>query len=215
VALKYREKAIMETLKKNLRNPNITQVHLLYTKNAEKLIKAAINGCERRKLAMFLVMNKTDIAYRDIFLYINHANLQGHLVMVAHNDVYLGDGFEHIKGKRLGNGEIAYALTRRETNLRHCVVKDLCGEFNQYTGSHEAFIFNITTPVPKEVTQEMAFSPELLYAENALIWILKMKMKMVVRNPCKVIHVHKTTCVEKTGPKVRYRGHGVAAFSRL
>ena len=86
-----------------------------------------------------------------------------------------------------------YALTRQVKKEEACGEKDKCVEID-YIGSHDAFLFHLTEPIPESALKDLEFTNSSWGMENIVIWIFKTKLKYCVLNPCSVLEVFHLHC---------------------
>ncbi len=158
-AILAREKEYKTALRRNLNHPLVSGVHVLTT-NTQQTLEHFGELLNQSKLVVSEV--KSVDFMRDALDYISQ-KLLGKDVMFSNADIYLGSGFDGVDSILMSQQKIIYALTRRvakeekcDRPARHLVGVDLCLE-KEYWGSHDAFLFRVTEPLPEEILKELEF----------------------------------------------------------
>ena len=115
--------------------------------------------------------------------------------MFVYADNYLGSGFDRVDPAVMCENQIMYALTRRvKKEETPCEKKDFCLD-QEYAGSHDAFLFHLTEPIPESALKHLNFHYPSAGMDNLIIWVFETKLKYCVLNPCsilEVLHLHCT-----------------------
>ena len=123
--------------------------------------------------------------------------LQGKMVVMCHQDNYIGKGWEKVNHTLLMRKRLMYALTRHPapSMCPGSATSFNCRENNTYVGSHDAFVFYVRRPIDRKAFIELDVTPNLNLMENALMWIFKKRLHYTILNPCKVLIVHHMHCI--------------------
>ena len=133
--------------------------------------------------------------------------LQHKTTVIINADCYIGKGFENVE-RNLLKQRVVYALTRHESpaSMRNCNTTDFCGPKAKYIGSHDAFVFHLTSPVPRKVLERIDFRPNIFSIEKVVIYNLRRYGKFIVRNPCRILHIVHNHCSNLRFKKERFVG---------
>ena len=177
-----RSKELEASLKNNFNSPLIEKIHLFVDDND------AVNKLQ----SLFENSNKIHIIevgkkpkYTDFFNYILNY-LPNNVCMIINSDIYLQSCDLNILNK-LNDTKTAYALTRYEYDMS-------CPLINNYTGSHDAYIFNSKFLSQNIINQHTDFYQNFPGIETRIIKSL-CNDGYTVYNPCKqiqIVHLHKT-----------------------
>lgn len=183
---------IVQTLKRNLKNPYMTAVHALWedVDPIEFVLEAEL------RVKLVRVNFGTQPRYKDMFDYANVRLGRGAVGIVANTDIAFDTSLKCVspvpKDRSAFNAtkeHLVYALSRHPS--ASCPNRpDFCQD---YTGSHDAFIF--AAPLPAKFSVKLDFKQNNLGAENVVIWEFKRAKGYVVRNPCgvvRIVHMHCT-----------------------
>lgn len=130
--------------------------------------------------------------YADAFKYASQQLLNKNVVII-HSDCYLEDGFEQLDPLLLRRG-VVYALSRHAPEKSNRCPEGRSNKCLDYSGSHDAFVFHLTRRLPKLFLTTVHFYPNVLGAENALIYYLKRHAGFRIKNPCKILRVMHNHC---------------------
>ena len=104
-----RDRELLDVLQMNLNNPVVLAVHIIY--QYEQVVQHILNQrlLRTHKLVFHHVSNNP--TYEDAVIYIGKF-LKNQLVVMANQDVYLGEGWKYLDHEKISQGNIMYALTR-------------------------------------------------------------------------------------------------------
>ncbi len=208
-----REQEYMTTLQINLNHSLVARVHILTTDSqaTEKRL-ADFDLPNRNKILISEV--KTADSMRDMFDYISKY-LVGQDVMYMNGDIYLTDGFDLVDPQAMRQRHIIYALTRRGTQEAKCKMQDYCGvDIKHAIGSHDAFLFHLTEPMPEGALQDLNYPLGSWGSENVLLWVFQRKLRYCVLNPCSILkayHLHCSNLRSRGKIRVNVGGKSVSA----
>ena len=192
--LEARMAEVLESLQRNLKNSLIEFVHVLAFR--EEAI-AFLQSLELRN-SHKLIIHKNDRwpTMLDQIVY-SSKYLQGKIVIMCHQDNYLGEGWDKVNGTVLKKERLMYALTRHPSpsKCNETTLSPHCGMGYSYVGSHDAFMFYVNGEIDREKLVEIDVTPNMYGMENLLMWIFQSKFKYRILNPCKVLVVYHNHCV--------------------
>ena len=212
--LQKREKEYMTVLKRNLNHDLVKSIRVLTT-DAKEFMQRIKNLELSNQSKLLTVELKSVNLLRDVFEYISQ-NLVGIDVMYLHGDIYLGSGFNLVDPAVIRENKTMYALTRQVKKEEACGEKDKCVEID-YIGSHDAFLFHLTEPIPESALKDLEFTNSSWGMENIVIWIFKTKLKYCVLNPCSVLEVFHLHCSNLRNHRVRVnndKNTGLSPFTK-
>lgn len=189
---------LIESLRRNIKNPYIEAVHILYERDNPRadLEKTNVKDLLDTKLVTMKVPQQP--TYFRLFGYANAALERGSIAIVANSDIYFDKTISKLKfasPKNDTNWRSAMALSR--SHSADCGkeddwngVFDLC---STYIGSHDAFIF--APPVPDFVLKNSRHTQNHFGAENIIVfgYLWARGFRGHLSNPCKrikAIHLH-------------------------
>jgi hypothetical protein len=195
---KERVNELIESLRRNIKNPYIEAVHVLYERDNPRadLQKTNVRDLLDTKLVTMKVPQQP--TYFRLFGYANAALERGSIAIVANSDIYFDKTLVKLKfgaPKNDTNWRSAMALSR--SHSADCGkeddwngIFDLC---STYIGSHDAFIF--APPVPDFVLKNSRHTQNHFGAENIIVFgfIWARGFRGHLSNPCKrirAIHLH-------------------------
>ena len=190
--IKARMAEVFECLRRNLENQFVSHVHVLVMR--ESTIR-------RLKMLDFKYIHKlvihNNFASPSIKDNIDYATkyLNGKIVILLHQDNFLGPGWEKVNPSVLRENRLMYALTRHPANCSASYSSGHCGEGYPYIGSHDIFVFYVRGDITADKLTELDVPPNTYGMENVLLWILKERLAYKVLNPCKVLKVHHQHCI--------------------
>lgn len=207
---------ILEVLRKNLRNPYITRVHVLWEDESPAGYLQSAAGAdasarsppptdaERAKLVLTRVPSQP--TYLQLFSYVDRTLRRGSIAVLANGDIYFDDSLSCLRNvtpdskryrwdRTMGKRPF-FSLTRRHApecgrQKDYKRIFDLC---EAYIGSHDVFVF--APPVSPRVYRSLNHTQNQgLGAENVVIWELNNSGEWRGMNPCDLIksyHLHCT-----------------------
>jgi len=204
--LEARMAEVLECLQRNLNHSLIAFVHVL------AFHEEAITYLQSLELrnSHKLVIHKNDRwpTMLDQIMYASNY-LQGKIVVISHQDNFLGKGWDKVNGTVLKRERLMYALTRHPSpsNCKETVQSAHC-EDGYFMGSHDVFVFYVSGSIDSQKLVEVDVGPNIFGMENRLLWIFQAKLQYRILNPCKVLVVHHNHCVgmRETGRKQIYDG---------
>jgi len=191
-----RQEEYLDTLRKNLRDPNVKGVHLLLEKESDLgfILDQGLpsDGCSKlRPVPLGRWMS-----YRDAFKYALE-ELPGELCMIMNADIFLSEGFHlatpslfqredhshkgkvtHTKGPNAVQNSLdqVYVIARWEAPSVYCIEKKAEGcEKRARAGSYDAFLFRSPLPLSEDDLASIDFQQNIWGAENAVVGLLKKK----------------------------------------
>lgn len=185
---------VLNCLQRNLNHKMISFVHILV------LREESINYIQSLDLenSEKLIIHKNDESPTMMHevVYVTKY-LQGKTVIISHQDNYIGEGWEKVNQQTLKTKRLMYAITRHPSPLKCSATTTAahCGEGYPYMGSHDTFVFYVSTTLPRHKLVEIDVTPNMSGIENVLIWIFKTRFNYKVINPCKVLIVYHSHCV--------------------
>ena len=198
-----REKEYMTALQRNLNHDSVRRIHVLTTSTEEitkRIQKFELSN--QSKLLTFEV--KSTKLMRDVFEYISQ-NLIGIDVMFLNGDIYLGSGFDRIDPVVMRENKIMYALSRQVKQEERCGFETgRCFKWF-YTGSHDAFLFHVTEPLPDAALKDLEFFIPAKGMENIIIWTFRTKLNYCVLNPCSILQIFHLHCTNLRSQDYRER----------
>lgn len=104
-----RDRELLDVLQMNLNNPVVLAVHIIY--QHEQVVQHISNQklLRTHKLVFHHISNNP--TYEDAVIYIGRF-LKNQLVVLANQDVYLGQGWNYLDHEKINEKNIMYALTR-------------------------------------------------------------------------------------------------------
>ena len=190
--LRLRQREHATVLQRNLNHPLISSVHIITARR--KVTEEYIRGLDLQNRSKIVVVeSKQWDTMRGVFEYISD-NLADRDVMYANGDIYLGNGFENVDAKVLSRRNIFYALSRQGKQEAACKMKNFCGGDMKYIGAHDAFLFHLKEPLPKEALKVLEFKIWDYGAENILIGVFNKTLHYCTLNPCKILECYHLHC---------------------
>ena len=192
--LEARMAEIFECLERNLNNALVAYVHvLLFSEDDVNYLKSL---ALRNSHKMIFHKNDKWPTMLDQFMFASRY-LQGKVVIICHQDNYIGEGWEKVNHTVLTRERLMYALTRHPSpsNCEGTKIAANCGENSSYVGSHDAFVFYVRELIDRQKLDELDVTPNVSGMENVLIWLFKTRLNYRVLNPCKVLVVHHLHCI--------------------
>ena len=190
--IKARMAEVFECLRRNLENLFVSHVHVLVMR--ESTIR-------RLKMLDFKYMHKLVIHNNSVSptikdkIYYATKYLKGKMVILLHQDNFLGPGWEKVNPSVLRKNRLMYALTRHPTNCSASYAAAHCGDGYPYIGSHDIFVFYVRGDITADKLAELDVPPNSYGMENVLLWIFKERLGYKVLNPCKVLKVYHKHCI--------------------
>ena len=198
-----RQLEIEEVLQRNLNNTLVTAIHLLISQASAGQRLQQLSLHNKHKIVVHEINSLPK--YKDFFLYVSE-KLLNKLVAVLNMDIYIGEGFELLNKTLLVTENISYVLTRHGRQERHCDMSRGRGYCDvRYIGSHDTFVLVLKRPLDKSELSQLDYSANRFGSENRLIWLLKYRLKMKLRNPCKILKTYHSHCIDVRGAR-RLRG---------
>ena len=190
--IKARMDEVFECLRRNLENQLVSHVHVLVMR------KSTIR---RLKMLDFKFIHKlvihNNFASPSIKDNIDYATkyLKRKMVILLHQDNFLGPGWGKVNSRVLRENRLMYALTRHPVNCSASYASAHCGEGYPYIGSHDIFVFYVRGDITADKLAELDVPPNSSGMENVLLWIFKERLGYKVLNPCKVLKVYHQHCI--------------------
>ncbi len=189
-----RQLEYFETLKKNINNPQVKNIHLLLERETDFdwIISHGVHDpCN--KLVPILLGRW--MHYRDAVVYAER-NLSGQVCAIMNSDIFLASGFNILLRKHFeANGRRkVYVLSRWEGPSVFCVDKpaESCLK-RSAVGSYDAFVF--VAPLPINLAgDDLDFKQNIWGAENAFISLLEKSGRVDLRNPCQILQIGHNHC---------------------
>jgi len=191
---------VIEVMRRNLNNPFIEAVHVLYEIDNPRDDLKKTDAADKldAKLVTVRVMRQPN--YFRLFGYVNAVLERGSIAIVSNSDIYFDHSLRHLKyGHPENKTEWRSVMALSRTRSPDCGkepdfgnIYDLC---STYIGSHDAFVF--APPVPDFVLQNSHHVQNRLGAENVIIYAFGWSpgYRNHVSNPCKRVrafHLHCT-----------------------
>ena len=166
-------------------------MHILYEKKVEPDYLRGLDLKHGYKLVFYKLGRF--LHYSDFLIYASKY-LLNKTAMYINSDCYLDKGFENIKPDHLRRNKVVYALSRHETadRAKRCNTTDKCAD--QYSGSHDAYIFHLAEPFPNKVIERTDYRPNLVGIEQVLFPNLRQYGNFNIKNPCKILHIVHNHC---------------------
>eukprot|EP00924_Labyrinthula_sp_SR-Ha-C_P010800 snap_masked-scaffold_35-processed-gene-1.37-mRNA-1 protein AED:1.00 eAED:1.00 QI:0/0/0/0/1/1/2/0/280 len=187
---------ILMSLRKNLANPFVSKVHILWEDvNPLQLLK---NVSLQAQNKIVLQQTGSQPTYKDLFEYGNKISSSSGLVLISNADIYFDDSLGCLNYKVSGaqlSQRIMIALSRRHSPLckeknDYKNIRDLC---LHYIGSHDVFIFRIPFAEPA-LFDKLDFNQNVgLGVENRVLWEFQHAGYKVI-NPCERIRSYHLHC---------------------
>ncbi|XP_057294358.1 uncharacterized protein LOC130622917 [Hydractinia symbiolongicarpus] len=203
---KARLSELLHTLQSNLNHPHVEQIFVFLEKESTLRYLHSLKLQNSQKLVLHLE-NKT-VSLQTYFEYASKC-LLGKLIMIGHQDILFGKGWDQIPYKYMKEKRIMYAITRQPatTSCYYSRESPNCDERHQkYLGSHDVFMFYVRkNTFTSNILRLMNFKQYLNGIENVLIWIFKKKLNYTVSNPCLLLLAHHQHCVpirDKMRPRI-------------
>lgn len=97
---------------------------------------------------------------------------------------------------KLERARVIYALTRHETisSNKNCKVIDFCGPTQSYIGSHDAFVFKLSSPISQNVLKRINYHTNMESIEQVIIYNLRKYGNFMFKNPCKILYIFHNHC---------------------
>jgi len=210
--LEARMSEVLKCLQENLNNSKIAKVHaLVHSADAITYLQSLT-----LKKSHKMIIHKNDKwpTMLDQIMYASKY-LQGKMVIICHQDNYIGEGWENFNHELLRKERLMYALTRHPSpsKCKGTTAAANCGEGFPYIGSHDTFVFYVNGPIDHSKLVDIDVTPNLYGMENVLMWVFKAKLNYRILNPCKVLLVHHMHCISirETGRKrINVKGKSVS-----
>ena len=196
---------ILSTLQANLNHISIGTVVVLVESRgtADWLSKLDFDNSHK----LLIQNNNAELTMPSVFDFATRC-FQGHTIVIANQDVILGDGWHNLDHSYLRQRKQIYALTRHDSSLNPtCSGNAKIGICDvNYGFSHDAFVIHVTEYIPK-----MTFEPyhDQIYSvrgiENFVIWALRHRLNYVITNPCSLLQMHHEHCVPIRNRRGRYK----------
>ena len=196
---KQRINELVEALRRNINNPNIEAVHIMYEKDNPRKDLEATNAKDLLDTKLVTMKVESQPTYFRLFGYANAALERGSIAIVANSDIYFDRTLRNLKFGYPGNDtnwRSSMALSR--SHSADCGkqddwngVFDLC---TTYIGSHDAFVF--APPAPDFVLKNSRHTQNHFGAENIIVFgfIWARGFRGHLSNPCKRIHAIHLHC---------------------
>ena len=200
--LEARMSEILRCLQENLNNNKIANVHLLvFGEEAITYLQSLrLNSSHK------LIIHENDKwpTMLDQIMYASKY-LQGKMVIMCHQDNYIGEGWDNFNHEVFRRERLMYALTRHPSpsKCKGTTMAANCGDSFSYIGSHDTFVFYVSGTIDYQTLVEVDVTPNISGMENVLMWIFKKRLNYRILNPCKVLLVHHMHCISirETGRK--------------
>ncbi|XP_057294971.1 uncharacterized protein LOC130623498 [Hydractinia symbiolongicarpus] len=188
---------LLGALQSNLNHPHIEQIFVFLEKESTLRYLHSLKLQNSQKLVLHLA-NKT-VSLQTYFEYAAKC-LSDRLVMIGHQDILFGKGWDRVNYKHMSKKKIMYAITRQPATTS-CYYSQRASancdkRFHNYVGSHDVFMFyvrkNTLTP---QLLASMNFKQNDNGMENVVISIFKKRLNYMVSNPCPILHAHHQHCV--------------------
>eukprot|EP00795_Rhopilema_esculentum_P011330 gene11330-21521_t len=190
--IKTRMAEVFECLKRNLENQLVSHIHVLVRR------ESTIRRLKMLDLKFIhkLVIHK-NFASPSIKDNIDYAAkyLKGKMIILLHQDNFLGPGWEKVNPSVLKENRLMYALTRHPANCSASYASEHCGDGYPYVGSHDIFVFYGSGDITADKLTELDVPPNTYGMENVILWIFKERLAYKVLNPCKVLKVYHQHCI--------------------
>ena len=185
---------VIDCLQRNLNHERIAFVHTLVFREETINYLQSLNLENSQKLIIH--KNEESPTMLHEFMYASKY-LQGKMVIISHQDNYIGEGWQKVDHVVLKKGHLMYALTRHPSPSKcsATVTAANCGGDYPYMGSHDTFVFYVNGSLARHKLVEIDVTPNMSGIENVLIWIFKTRFNYRVLNPCKVLIVYHSHCV--------------------
>ena len=192
--LEERMSEVLECLQKNLNNNKIANVHVLVFGEETITYLQSLQLQNSRKLILYKNDNWPTIL--DQLIYASNY-LQGRMVVMCHQDNYIGEGWEKVNHTVLKRERLMYALTRHPSpsKCNGTTTATNCGEGYPYVGSHDAFVFFVNETIDRQKLAELDVTPNINGMENVLMWVYKTRLNYRILNPCKVLFIYHMHCI--------------------
>ena len=190
--IKERMAEVFECLRRNLENKLVSHVHVLVAR--ERTIRR-LKMLDLKFLEKLVIHN--NVASPSIKDAIDYASkyLKEKVVIMLHQDNFLGEGWEKVNHTVLREKKLMYALTRHSLNCSASLASAHCGHGYPYIGSHDIFVFYIRRDLVADKFAELDVPPNTSGMENVLLWIFKERLRYKVLNPCKVLKIYHSHCI--------------------
>lgn len=197
-----RVREIVECLRKNVENPALDAVHVLWedVDPREELTKTNVRDLLGRKL--ITTRTSKQPTYLELFTYVNENLLRGSIAIVTNSDIYFDKHVGKLTFKSPSNdSEWHSAMVLSRSPAPECGGKpdwngifDLC---KTYIGSHDAMVF--APPVPSFVLKNSNHVQNVFGGENRIVFgfMHALGYKGHVSNPCKQITAYHMHCVQE------------------
>ena len=212
--LEARMAEVIACLQKNLNHNLIAFVHLLVFRDETVTYLQSLDLRSSHKLIIHK-MDETPTMLHELMYASKY--LQGKVVVVSHQDNYIGEGWEKVNHNILKRERLMYALTRHipPSKCPATLRAANCGEDYPYLGSHDTFVFYVNGSLARHKLVEIDVTPNMSGVENVLIWIFKERFKYRVLNPCKVLMVYHMHCIairEMGRERINVRGKNALVY---
>ena len=199
---------ITDCLQRNLNHDKIAFVHVLVFRNTTISYLQSLSLQNSQKLIIH--HNTISPTMSQKLMYASNY-LKGKIVILSHQDNYIGEGWEKVNHDVLKKERLMYALTRHPSPSKclGTMASAHCGEGYPYLGSHDIFVYNANGNITHDKLVELDVTPNMNGMENVLIWIFQTRLQYRVLNPCKVLIVYHNHCVPiRDGGRKRINGGG-------
>ena len=207
---------ITDCLQRNLNHTKIAFVHVLVFCEETSTYLRSLNLQNSQKLIIHKTNESTTMLQKLMYA---SKYLQGKIVIICHQDNFIGEGWEQVNHNILKRERLMYALTRHPSPSKCKATMEApnCGKGFPYVGSHDAFVFYVNGSLPLHELVELNVTPNINGMENVLIWIFETKLNYKVLNPCKVLIVYHLHCVairDKGRRRINVKGRtGLVQFT--
>ena len=213
--LEDRQHEIETCLQNNLNHDRVAAIHVLYFHPAVSMYLLKLRLTNSSKLVLHLTKRDPSVGANLDYI---QKYLKNKIVILMHQDNFLGEGWEKVNFWILRKQRIMYALTLHSvTEKPSCHPSASWNPGKIYIGSHDVFVFYSDRRFKKAMLKELDIVPSSNGMENVLIWYFKEKLGYKVLNACKVLifyHNHCTPIREKGRKRYNRNGkNGLAPFT--
>ena len=218
---KRRVNELFEVLKRNVANPHVAAVHLMWEDHnprgnlSDRNSPFYLPPATLAKLVTIPV--KQQPTYFKFFSYANRMLGRGAIAIICNSDIYFDNSLKQLKFGKPNNNATSGGGTRSAMTLSRSHAPE-CGQRNDwkgtfdlcehYIGSHDAFVF--APPVSSLVLRNSKHTQNHFGAENIIVWAFLwsrggskgLSGKYVVTNPCRRIHGYHLHCTPERHYKI-------------
>ena len=212
-----RQHEIETSLQNNLNHDRVAAIHVLYFHPAVSMYLLKLRLTNSSKLVLHLTKRDPSVGVNLDYI---QKYLKNKIVILMHQDNFLGEGWEKVDFTLLRTQRLMYALTRHSVTEEfpcNAAIGASCNPGKMYLGSHDTFVFYSDRKFEKAMLKELDIVPSSGGMENVLIWYFKEKLGYHVLNPCKVLIVYHNHCIpirEKGRKRYNRKGkNGLAPFT--